>query len=550
MAGGLLLFGAIVRIVGFFQNPSLSGDEAMLALNIGRRSFGDLLQPLDYGQLATVPFLWMERVVTNAAGLSGFTLRIIPLVAGIGLLWILYRLAQDLLGPLEAVVALALSATAFPLIRYSVEVKPYVLDSLVSVGLIWVAVRVADDLKARRRCLWLAVAGAGGVLLSTPVLLVCAAALGGLAVAAVRRRRSDLLLRLSVLGVLWGTLFSAAYLSWYAPNASASYMREFWAEAFLRPETAHFFPRLWRGLGDLSCTLTCWRGVADLWPLLLLLALLGVIRIARRRGSEYAVLLAGPILAAFGASALGGYPIATRLLLFLAPLFAILVAAGAVMVATRLEQSWRPLRARWVLLLLLYPSVVLAATLAFAPPADWGFHGVEVRPLAEIYRNRGGNEPVYIFPRAVPAWVFHTTEWSPPDTARLRWVADIAGPGGPGFVNGPSRGTRPPGEGAELVYTYQGRELYGTSTGAQGRVGVGYMPPEPDPRWAENEVGRMRAAARPHVWIVMSDYAHGPLDERAILMRAVQAAGGEVVYSSATADAVLYRVRFPPAPVG
>ena len=60
----------------------------------------------------------------------------------------------------------------------------------------------------------------------------------------------------------------------------------------------------------------------------------------------------------------------------------------------------------------------------------------------------------------------------------------------------------------------------------------------------------MRAAAQPYVWIVMSDYAHGSLDERAILMRAVQAAGGEVVYSSATADAVLYRVHFPPIPVG
>jgi hypothetical protein len=527
----------------------LSGDEAMLALSIGPRSFGGLLQPLDYGQLATVPFLWMERLVTNATGMSGPALRIIPLVAGIALLWILYRLARDLLGPLEAVVALALSATALPLIRYSVEVKPYVLDSLVSAVVIWVAVRVADDLKARRRWFCLAVAGAGGVLLSTPVLLVCAAVLGGLAVAALRRGRRDLLLRLCILGVLWGTLFSAAYVSWYAPNASAPYMRDFWAEAFLRPGTAHFFPRLWRSLGDLSCTLTCWRGVADLWPLLLLLALLGVTRVVRGRGPEYAVLLAGPILAAFGASALGSYPIATRLLLFSAPLLAILVAAGAVMVAARLERSWPRLRARWVLLLLLYPSVVLAVTLAFASPSDWGFHGVAALPLAEIYRHRESNEPVYIFPRAVAAWVFHTTEWSAPDTARLRWVADIAGPSGSGFVNGPSRGTRPPGEGAELVYTYQGRkELYGTSTGSQGRVGVGYVPPEPDPHWAENEVGRMRAAARPYVWIVMADYAHGSLDEGAILMRAVQAAGGEVVYSSATSDAVLYRVRFPPAP--
>jgi bifunctional ADP-heptose synthase (sugar kinase/adenylyltransferase) len=54
----------------------------------------------------------------------------------------------------------------------------------------------------------------------------------------------------------------------------------------------------------------------------------------------------------------------------------------------------------------------------------------------------------------------------------------------------------------------------------------------------------MRSVAKPYVWIVLSDYAHGPLDERAILMKAVQAAGGEVVYTKATADALLYRVRF------
>jgi hypothetical protein len=75
---------------------------------------------------------------------------------------------------------------------------------------------------------------------------------------------------------------------------------------------------------------------------------------------------------------------------------------------------------------------------------------------------------------------------------------------------------------------------------------VGYVPPQPDPGWAESEAWRIRVAAKPYIWIVLSDYAHGPLDERAILMRAVQAAGGQVVYTKATADAVLYRVRFAP----
>lgn len=94
MAVGLLLFGAFVRIIGFLRNSSLSGDEAMLALNIGARTFKELLAPLDYGQVATVPFLWAERVVTTMAGVSEYTLRALPLMAGIGLLWMVYRLAD------------------------------------------------------------------------------------------------------------------------------------------------------------------------------------------------------------------------------------------------------------------------------------------------------------------------------------------------------------------------------------------------------------------------------------------------------------------------
>jgi hypothetical protein len=462
------------------------------------------------------------------------------------LLWVLFRLAQEVLGHIVALVTLALAATSFPLIRYSVEIKPYILDGLVSTFLIWSTIRLLDQLEDRRQWTRLALIGAVGVLLSAPALLVGAVILVGLAVAAVRSGRRHLLLRLALIGGMWGAIFGAAYVSWYMPNATAPYMRAFWAEAFLRPGTPGFLPRLSRSLGDLSCTLTCWRGFADLSPLLLLLALIGLVNVARWRGPEGAVLLGGPILAAFGASALGQYPIATRLVLFSAPVLAILVAAGAAVIATAIERSWPKARARWILVLFLYPALLLTATLTFAPPADWGFRGVEIRPLAELFHDRSLREPIYIFPRAVPAWVFHTTDWSAPDTVRLRWVAKIAGPDGPGFVNGSSRGRRPFGEGAELVFPYRGaQELYGTSTGAQGRVGVGYTPAEPDPGWAENEAWRMWQAAQPYVWIVMSDYAHDPLDERAILMRAVGAAGGEVVYTKATPDAVLYRIRFP-----
>jgi hypothetical protein len=196
---------------------------------------------------------------------------------------------------------------------------------------------------------------------------------------------------------------------------------------------------------------------------------------------------------------------------------------------------------------MVYPSLVLAAALAFAPPSDWGFRGTEVEPLAELFARHGAGEPVYVFPRAAPAWVFHTTDWSAPDTSRLAWVAEVAGPNGPGFINAPSRGRRHVGEGRNLIYSSKlGTELYGTSSGVQVRRGQ-LSSPQPDPGWAETEAWRMRQAGRPYVWMILADYVHGPLDERAILLKAVSAAGGQVVFTRVTPDAVLYRIRFFPA---
>ncbi len=546
LAIGLLLFGAFVRVVGFLQNASLNGDEAMLALSIGKRSFGELQLPLDYGQLAPVPFLWAERLITLIAGVSGYTLRIIPLVAGVVLLWVVYRLTDELLGQVQAVVALALSATSYPLMRYSVEVKPYIIDGVVSALLIWMAVRLASDLENRRKWALFGLIGSAGVLLSNPALLVCAGAAAGLVAAVVRSRRPRLLTYVAVLGLVWVSIFTAAYARWYAPNATAPYMQEFWAGNLLQPGRPDFAARLWSGFAELSCTLTCWRGVVDLWPMLLALTIMGLITVSRAHGPPYGILLVGPIAATFSASLLGRYPLGTRLLLFCAPILAVLTAAGAVAVATGVERSWPRLRARWILLVLVYPSLILAAALAFAAPSDWGFRGTEVQPLAELYQIRGAGEPVYVFPRAVPAWVFHTTDWSAPDTSRLTWVAQVAGPNGPGSINGPSRGTRHFRPGHALVYSSEvGKELYGTSSGVQVRRGH-LSSLQPDSGWAETEARHIREAARPYIWMILADYAHGPLDERAILMKAVTAAGGEVVFTSITPDAVLLRLRFSP----
>ena len=99
----LLAVGTVIRVVQFLYRPSLSVDEAMLALSIGSRSYGGLLRRLDYGQTAPVLFLWATRFVTRLGGVNEFTLRALPLAAGLAFPVVVWRLAGRLLASTSCV---------------------------------------------------------------------------------------------------------------------------------------------------------------------------------------------------------------------------------------------------------------------------------------------------------------------------------------------------------------------------------------------------------------------------------------------------------------
>jgi len=111
----LLAVGTVIRVVQFLHRPSLSVDEAMLALSIGSRSYGGLLRRLDYGQTAPVLFLWATRFVTRLGGVNEFTLRALPLAAGLAFPVVVWRLAGRLLDGPAALWCAALAAAGYTL---------------------------------------------------------------------------------------------------------------------------------------------------------------------------------------------------------------------------------------------------------------------------------------------------------------------------------------------------------------------------------------------------------------------------------------------------
>ena len=97
---GVITLGVAARTAHFFANRSLWLDEAMLGLNIGERSFAELLQPLAFNQAAPLGFLWLEKLAVTLLGVSEMALRLFPLLAGIFGLFVFAVLGRRLLAPL------------------------------------------------------------------------------------------------------------------------------------------------------------------------------------------------------------------------------------------------------------------------------------------------------------------------------------------------------------------------------------------------------------------------------------------------------------------
>jgi predicted membrane-bound mannosyltransferase len=166
LPGVILAAGLVLRLLEYLRKDSLWGDEAMLALNVATRSFHQLALPLDYAQVAPVPFLWAERVMVSLFGVNEWALRAPPLIAGCLLCFAVIVIARRILAPDEALVALVLVAFSQMLIRYTAEFKPYGLDALLAVCLIGAAARLISRMNDGRAWGLLAVAGTIAVLSS------------------------------------------------------------------------------------------------------------------------------------------------------------------------------------------------------------------------------------------------------------------------------------------------------------------------------------------------------------------------------------------------
>jgi Dolichyl-phosphate-mannose-protein mannosyltransferase len=323
--------GAAMRLRFYLYNRSMYRDEAALALNIVRRSFKGLLEPLDNNQGAPVGFLFLERFVVRLLGNHEYSLRLVPLSASILTLPLFYWLARQFLSRPFAVIALVFIAMSEKQYDYSADTKQYTFDVLVTVGLLCLAIKaVGNPLRqtagSKNGMMALTIAGALAVWFAHPAVFV----LGAIGVMAAmewlaRKPRSGTLDLLG-LALVWLLSFAANYYFVLRRLSNNHFMQSFWTEAGgFAPIPTSIKALVWYKETFFETFET--PGSMGFVGLSALVFVLGVGWLYRQRKSA-ALLVLLPAIFALAASMAHKYPFRERLILFICPSIAIFVGAG------------------------------------------------------------------------------------------------------------------------------------------------------------------------------------------------------------------------------
>jgi hypothetical protein len=461
--------------------------------------------------------------------------------------------ARRLVGAATAAIATVFLALSVALVTFGSEAKQYGVDPLATVLVVWLTLRTVcapDDPRAWRQ---LVVGGVAVLLLSQPAAFV----LGGAACALATEgavRRSAVARRYGLLAAaVWSLTFVAMYVRLYQTTAQSPYMHGFWEGTFLDPRASDFLLRLKLfAIAAFSAPTLAGPTRAPEW-LLAAAWVCGVVTLWRR-WRVAGILGLTPLALAAVACAFGFYAVMDRLFLFAAPLTALAFASLLAWVVER----WRPRAITLPFTAACVAPVIVAAPRHVERIRHPVYYAVGKQVIADVDSMSRG-EPVYVAARSFPLWVFYTTDWRAPDESRLRWAASIAGAGGPAHNNAPSRDRASVAETRWLARRYRGRvEIVGVPTGRQYRTSTRVLNPtltpadlalplKPDTGWAELEVNRMAAAARPRLW-VFGSHMFALDGAEPGLVAEMQRRGVRLVMERRQGSTVAYHVEFPSEP--
>jgi hypothetical protein len=338
--------GVTLRITEYcLWRPAYMDEEALLS-NLVEMSVFDFHTILLKDQMAAPGFLVLARLWVRLPGNDILVCRLIPLVSGIISVFLMRTVAWRYLSPRAVPLAVALFGLVEWMIYYATELKQYSSDALLTLITLWVAIEPpitsADMIPTWRTRRYVAVLliGVVGVWFSQPLIFLLPGVglyLVHSAVAAKDARRVKILV---AIGAAWLVSFAASYAIAKRIMSKRDFLWDWWNFAFL-PIPPHSVEQFKQELLQLVNVLISPCGIelpefmiASAY-LAVTLFMVGCWSLGRRSLASLGCLLLLPIILAVAASALRLYPFHGRLLLFLVPIFHLIIAQGAIAITRR-----------------------------------------------------------------------------------------------------------------------------------------------------------------------------------------------------------------------
>jgi len=319
-----IFIGVYFAYEQFIFNKNLWNDEAALALNIINRSFRELLQPLDYSQVAPIGFLYLEKLAVLISKENEYLIRVVPFIAYLLSIvmayFVSFRLTDNKILSLFAATLVANNNT---LSWYSSEVKQYSLDILMTYILVYLT--ISKSFFKTKYTIFYGVVGSIIIWFSNASIVILAASALYLTIKEIYKKQNY---KIVYIFILWGASFIVYYLLFIHNHPSTPFMREYWKFSFLPidgslAEIIHFLSiKLNRTLMEAT------RADVNIYLLYFVyfVYFFGVVYAILIKNYKIVYFVFMPLLIHISISALKLYPFDTRLVLYLLSLLVIFYA--------------------------------------------------------------------------------------------------------------------------------------------------------------------------------------------------------------------------------
>ncbi len=339
VTGLLLGFAALLRINVYLQNHSVQLDEANLARNIIEKPYSAFFHSLSYQQYAPPFFLIVEKINTELWGTSEYALRLIPLFAGIGSLFVFYALAKkfSINGPVLWFILFILSFSSHHL-HYAVEAKQYGSDVFIALIMLYLSISEDQNFDRRFFIKW-SIIGIIAIWTSMPSVFILSGIgiyFAGLYLKSQRQGKACYIL---LTGLVWLCAFGLYYFSVLKADISESYLQSYHRDYFLKLPLSQQDIRQ-----DVYLLLQLIRSTIGHTAIAIALGLISIttgVFALYKEGRTTILLLCIPMLSLWIAAALHQYSLIPRLTLFATPVLLLLSGIGLNFLISKMHSPLR-----------------------------------------------------------------------------------------------------------------------------------------------------------------------------------------------------------------